>query len=270
MNKRHGLTLVLALTLAAAMTHAAPVGIDSITLDADNALTSVTLASPDGRTLTTGDLVGFTVTALQAENISTGYPIVPDGADVPAKGSRLTGMDGETRTLNEEETAVVSTTSGNDEWRVDTGFAALISMSITFDQAIVNGQGADLLYFDVSGFEDFAVTINGTEVAFASSDFSTGLTAEIPVDILRIGQGMSIDEFETSAYDSTIDSNKTIGGLGIDLSDFGIAEGAGITEATFTSANESDPTLIAGIIPEPTTMALLGLGAVGVLRRRRR
>ena len=138
------------------------------------------------------------------------------------------------------------------------------------DFAAIDGVGADIVLFDARFSTDpyeIAVISGGTESAFLTIN---------PID--QINTGESPDIFNSSDAD--------IFGLEIDLVDYGVSDaqgirfralGNGIIPASTGIENvEGDPRF-AGVlngvtnvaVPEPGSLALLGLGVLVMIRRRR-
>ncbi len=179
-------------------------------------------------------------------------------------------------------TAPTDRTTLMSDLRLDTGFANVESVEFTFNTPIVNRAGIDLLVFDYGGFtgqsrDDFVLTTpnsatqtytnvtgvsNGTDLFTELADATTAIT--------------NVAELQASGFTNFRGSVAGDQGvLGIELSDFGYAQGDTVASFVLTTSN-TDPVLILGIesasipIPEPASVALVGLGGLCLLSRRRR
>ena len=159
-----------------------------------------------------------------------------------------------------------------------TGYAGVVQMQAVFDTAIPNQTGAEIFLFDIGGPDDFSVTINGQTVNYLTTDWNDDLKTGVNLDLwatpaLATNQPplppdpgnmiTSIADLETANFASkTNDLNTDLNGIALDLSDFGVADGASITTILLESGSLSaggplDVTYI-GAIPETSTYALLG------------
>lgn len=96
-----------------------------------------------------------------------------------------------------------------------------------------------------------------------TSTLRTGLTA-------TGSEPTSLSALENNSLSSNDQSGAfSYSAVGIDLSDLGIAEGATVS-GLFLTSSTVDTGFIVGLVPEPSAIALLALGAGSLLMRRRR
>ena len=131
----------------------------------------------------------------------------------------------------------------------------------------------------INGTGDFAglnVAINNSNIAGVTGPFDTGTTTgaaavttgiefQIPLSLLGNPTGnIGVAGF-INGDTSTFLSNQVIGGLGAGVNNLG-----GPNTVNFQNvAGNQFVTVANGTVPEPTSMALLGLGGLALLRRRR-
>jgi len=129
------------------------------------------------------------------------------------------------------------------------GRPSVCTLTLAFtDNAVINGPGVDLAVFELGAPDSFQITLNGLTNQYAT-----------------VGTGFSADGF-----------NLNVGQ--VDLSDFGYASNAQVTEILLRSvtANFTSPSfsLVGAVnsaspVPEPSTLWLTGVsGAVYLMRRR--
>jgi hypothetical protein len=257
----------------AASASAAIVGITVSDASTGNyTLTSVTLnrgaATP---TYTPGQFIGVDVTGWQsiADPILTGR-----GQGLPATGSRAALLDGDWRV----DTGLLNpfSTPGPDENTVKPAYVA----GVQFQQAVVNSDGPDIVFFELGVGDPVDITINSTSKTYASGSgggWTQNLITSMPFDRYQSpgGDVLSLSQLESRSDFLLAENTNTssVAGLPIDLSDFGIPVGG---TASFLSwdANTSsrvDAVVIAGLpaVPEPGALALLSVGGLVALRRRR-
>lgn len=150
---------------------------------------------------------------------------------------------------------------GFDTGVANIGLGSNVSYTIGYNLGIVNRPGADLGIVVARFSEDpvrFAVSQDGTSFG-ADQDFgaATGVDTGVMKTYFYGGGG----PFEAELFVHPID-----------LSDFGIAEGSSILATRTTGTTQLDLIRVAGLyaVPEPATIAVFGLGALALLRRRRR
>jgi hypothetical protein len=234
--------------------------ITDFALDGNKTLTSIIV---NGTTYTSGSLINSTVTS----------------ASHSASGSLVLTLQG--ATLPTPPSAVMA------DMNVASGLLNVTSATFTFNTPITNGTGLDLFIFDWGAFssDTFKFTINGissanlTTTSFPLSGYS--YYTESLSGVGDIYANASVGYTTVAGLDdltlttSSTSSISIFGVIGIDLSNFGVATGASITQMTITSSNNSvDPTLVMGLasIPEPQTSAILmgiACGSISFLRRRR-
>ncbi len=168
------------------------------------------------------------------------------------------------------------------------GYTALRSLSFNFDSAVVNRAGADIFLFEVNQTETSYLTLNvtldGTTIDFGSSGnpftsiIGSSATYGLSESTYRT-TATTLEKLEAIPSFSTFVTSATtpVGYLAIDLSDFGVADGASITDITIAghSTGADGQYDISGIVavPEPSSLFLLLVaGASGMLlcRRKRR
>jgi len=137
------------------------------------------------------------------------------------------------------------------------------AITLTFSPALVNRPGPDLVLLEINTSapaDGFQVRINGMTQqvagsAYGSTGFSTS-SADV-LDTRNSGGSSSIvvsSLAQLQAAPLTVtssDISQQVFGVALDLSDFGVAEGASVSTVQFGSNTTSnfDPVFIAGIVP---------------------
>lgn len=238
------LALLVSLPLAGSLQAA----VTGFTLSS-NTLVDVTV---DGQTHAAASLINVTLSDIDDSNAQL---ILTQGSAVPASGSRA---------------ALLS------DLRVDTGLANTSRIELTFDTAIKNRSGIDLLIFDLSGFDNDSMTVTfpNTQTSGALNSGNTyqngtGITFNLASSS---DDPTTVAELEAATFSTPQQfSSSATGVAGIDLSNYGYAVGDSISSIVITgSGNLVDPVLVLGIeaVPEPATLALCVIGGLVLVPKR--
>ncbi len=241
------LILSLSLTVTQATTIISTDGTDAANLQSINI---------DGTVYSGSNLIGVDVTAFNMVISGTQtFQIVPEGAGA-SQGVAATGLL--------EDTSLT------------TGFAGLDSDTFSFLSPIENRDGADAFIFEYSPTESATlnVTINGNTINIGSSPFTaTGTTvdADLYRNTTTASTTIAILESITSWSHNQTQNGSSIGYHAIDFSDYGVADGASISELTLAGNNDWDITSVVGlaVVPEPSSVVLLLVGVCGFLLHNR-
>lgn len=210
--------------------------------------------SIDGTVYSGSDLIGVDVTAFSmfipppnsAADPHT-FQIVPTGAGA-STGAAATGL--------------------MEDSSLTTGYAGLSSVSFDFLSPVTNRPGVDLFIFEYNPNElstVLNVTLNSTTLNIASggNPFTTitGLTVDADLEWNEDTAATSIAILEglSFVYNQT-QTGSPIGYHAIDLSDYGVASGATVSDITLAGTNDWDITGVVAVIPEPSTFGLMLIG----------
>jgi len=180
----------------------------------------------------------------------------------PDAAGAIVDLGGSWGWLNIVDAAVDVDTAFSGESILDDGYANATAgqeIEVLFFTPVVNVVGPDLVMFDAR-FDEGEYAI--------SSDFD-GFTATT-----ALGVGDFIDTGEDRDYFYELNDDgpffADIWGAEIDLSDIGVPLGSSVTVLHFISTNgATDPIGMGAIVPAPGTIALLALGGIAGIRRRR-
>lgn len=209
---------------------AAPVSIDGVTTSG-NQLTSVSI---NGNTYPQAQLVLPTLTAFAAGGITV--PLVPNGSGNPAAGTRKNLLQ---------------------DWLLDSGLinpaAGASTVTLTFSTPIVNRAGADIVFMEINPgttADAMQVTINGTTQVVAATSWGATGYATASADLYATSTAATtLAGLEAATLTlNSAEISQNVFGVGIDLSDFGIATNASVTTISFGSSGTTfDPVFIAGL-----------------------
>ena len=199
--------------------------------------------------------------------------LLEDGGTVPASGSRQELLGGDFN-LN---TGIINQGNGND------------TVTYEFDEPVVNLDGPDIFIVEIASNFDpdsMGLMINGQTGSIdggASGNAAdlgewgdTGLVSNSDLFARAGGAPNSLSDLENGTYNlSNANIAQRLYGIGIDLSDFGVALGASVTSMQYGSAaggeGTADPTLIIGVKsaalpgdPEIAPVAPADFGTVAV------
>ncbi len=225
----HGLwCIVLAMLMAAGF--AAPVPVTSVTMSGSQ----LTALDINGNTYPQAQLVLPTVTAFAAGAATV--PMVPNGAAAPAAGARKTLLH---------------------DWLLDSGLinpaVGAGTVTVTFSTPIVNRAGADIVFMEINPgatSDAMQVTINGNTQVVASGSWGATGFATAGADLYSTGSTVAtLAALESATLTlNSADISQNVFGVGIDLSDFGVAANASVASINFGSSGTTfDPVFIAGI-----------------------
>jgi len=232
---------------------------------------------------------------LRLTHFSTSYDATiwtPDSSTFPPTGTRHTYIEDATLNTAVTNPGVGSGLTGppitNDPANNTPG------MILSFPGMIINGPGADFVLIEADNdanrdpFVVSALPYDGSlsPIVIGAADYfrvtdENGININLGFqtrDALIGGHGAySLDQLEAAPLTGGTNYGPEFGlyGVLIDLSDLGLPEGGFLSGLFIQSADGSnlvDPVFVAAIpfVPEPGTMALLGLGAAALARRRRR
>lgn len=227
--------------LAAARGGAAPLAITNVIHNGAELLA----INVGGQTYARDRLVGGIINTYQAGNSASVF--VQNGAPPPATGTRAGLLA---------------------DFLLDTGVinpaATPTAAGITFARPVVNGPGPELFFFDIhnrTALEPMQVRINGLVLTVTSEQWGLIGYSVNSADIWRTRNPAntanvavtSLAELEAAPLvlaNSNI--NHFVYAVGLDLSDFGLAEGAAISSFTYGGSGSAyiDPVEIAGVAGE--------------------
>ncbi|MEX2213550.1 MAG: PEP-CTERM sorting domain-containing protein [Phycisphaeraceae bacterium] len=264
----------LAVALTATSAQAILISATSTVTGNDRVLNTVTTTQG---TFTQEQMINIEVTHYRGT--STTWAIRGDGGAVPAAGNRAALLEDfslSTGLPNPGGSAVNGITSpavinaspatGNTQ-----------GLAFNFLTPVENGNGVDVIFWEIGtsdgqATDPFALSLldGSAQKAYTAADFTLVLAGLN----LRTATGTapnSLAELESNALANGALGNFSFRGIGIDLSDLGIAPGATVT-GLFLTGGAIDPVLIVGLIqvPEPATLSLLALSAGALVRRSRR
>lgn len=260
----------LGVALAAPAASAAVIGATVADASSGNyTLTSVSVTRGGAGTFTyvPSQLTGVDLTDVGATG---GVLLIENGASLPAPSTRAALIE---------------------DGRLDTGVinpvsviaAADFSFELTFLTPVTNSDGEDILVFETGGNDTTRFFINndraGSFKDIAPANFSPALLTGVPFSTVNYNNAGDADintlaELESATgFGAPVASSGNIHAAGLNLSDFGVPLGGTISSIRFqsTGSNRIDPVLIVALpaVPEPAGLALLGAGALGLIRRRR-
>ena len=150
-----------------------------------------------------------------------------------------------------------------------------------FDTGIANiGLGGTAPVYTI-GYNTVTANNAGADLGIVSARFSTNDTFTLAVSTdglhfsspINFGPALAVSTGvgRTYYYGDGTPYSATLFVTPVDLSAFGLASGATISAVQVTAFPEGDLIRIAGLVPEPSTAALLGMGLVSLafLPRRR-
>lgn len=229
----------------------------TITTDGSNNATVESIEA-NGFVYSESDFIGADVTAFNMHTGTDTYQVVASG-EGPFTGTAATGL--------------------MEDLHMTTGYAGLRNLSYSFLDPVVNNDGIDLFIFEYGIAETSAldVTLNSTtiDVAAGGNPFTSFATVAGTLN-REVGEtATSIALLESYAFNGPKinQSGISIGYLGIDLSDYGVGDGASVSTLSLAGTGDYDITGVIGLssIPEPSTYALgMGSALLAILLLRRR
>lgn len=209
---------------------AAPVPVSGVATSG-NQLTELSI---NGNNYPQAQLVLPTVTAFAAGGLTV--PLVPNGSGAPAVGARKNLLQ---------------------DWLLDSGLINPVggasSVGLSFSTPIINRAGADIVFMEINPgatSDAMQVTINGITQVVASASWGLTGFATVSADLYSTGttQTTLAGLEAVGLVLNSSDIGQNVFGVGVDLSDFGVAANASVTTISFGSSGVTfDPVFIAGI-----------------------